>query len=262
MAAFTDVAFGAGYEGLRQAVEENVDPSNPNKQLYKELLPMGAFMGLPLAAVSLPSVRGAKFIHDKIRSASSGLGEIEKETIEGLPGVYRLPLVRVVPTMLMKNAERKLTQVFGPIAQSPEAQQALKQLEVALADPRVANAGFLLDAAESTMYGPLLQRKAELLNQLGPKELEGIKQRISENQQKLSSLFDSFSPQARQPIEDAFRAAQQERQSFFENLLKQQKQLTDAEIMSVSERLGPQNMDTLNDELRGVLMAKIGRAHV
>jgi hypothetical protein len=256
-AAALDVAFGAGYEGLRQAVEENVDPSNPYKDVYKELLPMGAFVGLPVAVSYLPSVKAAGFVKDKIKSASAGLGEIEKETLEGLPGMYKLPVVRVVPQVLMKNAERKLAQVFGPISESKEAQEALKQLEVALSDPRVANAGFMFDAAERTMYAPLVQRKAELLQQLGPKELEVTKARIAENQKKLDDLFNSFSPTARQPIEDAFRAAQQERQSFFESLLKQKKDMTDAEVAAISERLGPQNIDLLNDELRGVLMANM-----
>lgn len=252
-----DAAFGAGYETLRQAVEENVDSSNPYKELYKELLPMGAFIGIPAAVSYLPSVRAAGFMKDKIKSASAGLGDIEKETFEGLPGMYKLPVVRVVPQVLMKNAERKLAQVFGPIAESKEAQAALQQLETALADPRVANAGFLFDAAERTMYSPLLQRKAELLKQLGPKELETTKVRISENQKKLDDLFNSFAPSARQPIEDAFRAAQQERQSFFESLLKQKKNMTEAEVAAISERLGPQNIDLLNDELRGVLMANM-----
>lgn len=256
-AAALDVAFGAGYETLRQAVEENVDPSNPYKDLYKELLPMGAFVGLPVAVSYLPSVKAAGFLKDKVKSASAGLGEIERETLEGLPGMYKLPVVRVVPQMLMKNAERKLAQVFGPISESKEAQEALKQLEVALSDPRVANAGFMFDAAERTMYAPLVQRKAELLQQLGPKELEVTKARITENQKKLDDLFNSFAPSARQPIEDAFRAAQQERQSFFESLLKQQKDMTDAEVAAISERLGPQNIDLLNDELRGVLMANM-----
>jgi hypothetical protein len=159
--------------------------------------------------------------------------------------------------MLMKRAEGKLAQVFGPIAESPEAQQALKQLEVALADPRVANAGFLFDAAEKTMYSPLVQRKAELLQQLGPKELEITKERINKNQQALDSLFASFSPEARRPIQEAFTAAQADRQQFFEGLLKSQKDLTDAEVMSISERLGPQDVNLLNDELRGVLMARM-----
>lgn len=194
MAAALDIAFGAGYEGFRQAVKENVDDSNPYKKVYEELLPAAAFIGLPVAAANLPSVRGVKWISDKIKGASSGLGEIERETLESLPGMYKLPVVKMLPNFLMKRAESKLAQVFGPISESPEAQQALKQLEAALSDPRVANAGFMFDAAEKTMYGPLVQRKAELLQQLGPKELEVTKERINRNQQALDSLFQSFSP--------------------------------------------------------------------
>jgi hypothetical protein len=256
-AAALDIAFGAGYEGLRQTVKETVDDSNPYKKIYEELLPAAAFIGLPVAAANLPSVRGVKFISDKVKGVSSGLGEIEKETLQGLPGMYRLPVINVLPTMLMKRAESKLAQVFGPISESPEAQQALKQLEAALADPRVANAGFMFDAAEKTMYAPLVQRKAELLQQLGPKELEITKERINQNQQALDKLFSSFSPEARKPIQEAFSAAQADRQQFFESLLKSQKDLTDAEVMSISERLGPQNIDLLNDELRGTLMARM-----
>lgn len=254
-AAATDIAFGAGYEGLRQAVEENMDESNPYKNLYKELLPAAAFMGLPLAAASLPSVKAAGWTIDKIKGAQGGLGQVEKEAIASLPKGYRLPIINIIPNVLVKRAEGKLTQVFGPINESPEAQQALKQLESALSDPRISEAGFMFDVSERTMYGPLLARKAELLEKLGPKELESVKARINNNQQKLSSLFDSFSPEARKPIEEAFMAAQQERQNFFEGLLRQKKDITDTEIAALSERLGPQDLNQLNNELRGVLMA-------
>lgn len=254
-AAATDIAFGAGYEGLRQAIEENMDEANPYKDLYKDLLPAAAFMGLPLAAASLPSVKAAGWTMDKIKGAQGGLGDIEKEAIAGLPKGYRLPLVNIIPNVLVKRAESKLSQVFGPINESPEAQQALRQLEAALADPRIAEAGFMFDVSERTMYSPLLSRKAELLEQLGPKELESVKARINQNQQKLATLFDSFSPEARKPIEEAFLAAQQERQNFFEGLLRQKKDMTDAEVAALSERLGPQDIDQLNNELRGVIMA-------
>jgi hypothetical protein len=249
-----DIAFGAGYEGLRQAVTENVSDDNPNKQLYENLLPMGAFVGLPVAASMLPSVMAGRAIKDKIKSATAGLGDVESEVMQGLAPIYRVPGIRIVPQMLMKNAEKKLAQVFGPISQSPEAQQALRQLELAMQDRRFAEAGFLFDAAESTLYSPLLQRKAELLQQLGPKELEATKLRINENQQKLQALMDNLAPEARQPVLDAFQAAQAERQQFFEGLLRSQKDMTEAEILAVSERLGPQNMDMINNELRGALM--------
>ena len=253
-AAAIDIAFGAGYEGLRQAVTENVSDDNPNKQLYETLLPMGAFVGLPVAASMLPSVMAGRAIKDKIKSATAGLGDVEQEVLQGLAPIYRVPGVRVVPQLLMKNAEKKLAQVFGPISESPEAQQALRQLELAMQDRRFAEAGFLFDAAETTMYSPLLQRKAELLQQLGPKELEATKLRINENQQKLRGLMDTLAPEARQPVMEAFNAAQAERQTFFESLLRSQKDMTEAEILAVSERLGPQNMDMINNELRGALM--------
>ncbi len=256
-AAALDIAFGAGYEGLRQTVKETVDDSNPYKKLYEELLPAAAFIGLPVAAANLPSVRGAKFFSDKIKGASSGLGEIEKETLEGLPGMYKLPIVKILPEMLMKRAENKLAQVFGPIAESPESQQALKALETYLADPRVADAGFIFDAAEKTMYPAILQEKARLLDQLGPKELGITKERINKNQQAFASLFDNLAPEARKPIQEALAAAQADRQQFFESLLRSQKDLTDAEVMAISERLGPQDIGNLNDELRGVLMARM-----
>jgi hypothetical protein len=265
LAAATDIAFGAGYEGLRQAVEENVSDDNPNKGLYTELMPMAAFMGLPLAMQLSPTRGAAKAVGDKVSGfipKKADLGAVEQEAIESLPGVYNLPVINIVPRMLIKRAESKLEKVFGPITESPEAQQALAQLQAHLADPRVADV-FLVggkptfDVAEQTMYGPLLTEKAKLLEQLGPKELSSVKQRIAENQQKLDTLFQSFAPEARKPIEEAFMAAQADRQAFFEALAKQRKDLTAAEIAAVSERLGPQDINNLNNELRGVLMANM-----
>jgi hypothetical protein len=265
LAAATDIAFGAGYEGLRQAVEENVSDDNPNKKLYTELMPMAAFMGLPLAMQLSPARGAAKSVGDKVSGfipKKADLGAVEQEAIESLPGFYNLPVISIVPRMLMKRVEGKLEKVFGPIADSPESQQALAQLQSHLADPRVADV-FLVggkptfDVAEQTMFGPLLTEKAKLLEQLGPKELASVKLRISENQQKLNSLFQSFAPEARKPIEEAFMAAQADRQQFFEALVSQRKDLTAAEIAAVSERLGPQDINNLNNELRGALMSNM-----
>lgn len=252
-AAALDVAFGAGYEGLRQAVEENVDDANPNKQIYKELLPAAAFVGAPLALSLSPTLMAGKAVNNKIKSATSGLGEVEREAIAGLPRLMQLPGISIMPRLLVKNAERKLEQVFGPIAESKEAQAALRQLEESLLDPRIAEAGFLFDVAEKTLYKPLLAEKTALLEQLGPKELTSVKQRINENQAKLDQLFQSFSPQARVAVEDAFRAAQADRQQFFDGLLNQQRALTDAEKLRLQETFGPANPDMINDELRGML---------
>ena len=254
-AAAIDIAFGAGYEGLRQAVTENVSDDNPNKELYENLLPMGAFVGLPVAMNFLPSVMAGKAINNKIKSATAGLGDTGSDDVLGsLAGPWQLPLIRIFPGMLKKKAESKLAQVFGPLENSKEAQEALRQLDLAMQDPRFAQAGFLFNVAEERMTPELSARTAELMKQLGPKELAEFKNRINENQQKFAALMDSIAPEARQPVAEAFRAAQAERQSLFDSLLTAQKDLTEAERAAVAERLGPQNMDMINNELRGALM--------
>jgi len=256
VAAATDIAFNSAYEGFRQSIEENVDDSNPNKELYKDILPAVAFLGVPLALNLSPTIfgakKGAQYVQGKLNTGT--LNETEQEVLNEVR-FGKTPVINILPKLFIKNAERKLENVFGPIANSPEAQAALAQLRSAMADPRVANAGFMFDVAEQTLYGPLLSEKTRLLEQLGPNEIKSVKARINENQQKLDDLFSTFSPQARKPVEEAFRAAQADRQAFFESLLRQKKDLTDAEVLAISERLGPQNIDQINNELRGVIMA-------
>jgi len=257
-----DVAFGAGYEGLRQAVEENVDDSNPYKESYKELLPAAAFIGGPLALANVAKLSPTLFAGKKVKQAmdKSGLfaemGDVEQEVLSQIqPRLLKLPGIRVMPKMFIQNAEKKLAEVFGPIAKNRESQEAIAALKAALEDPRVAEAGFVFDAAESTMFPALLQKKLEILETLGPQELDVVKIRINENQTKLQNLFDSFSPEARTPIVDAFQSMQAQRQDMFESMLRQQQDMSEAEIAALSERLGPQNIDMLNNELRGVVMS-------
>lgn len=259
-AAATDIAFGSAYESLKQAVQETVDDDNPNKELLKEYLPAAAFLG-PVAWYTLsPARNAASFVKNKVGGTGGGaeLGTAQKEALDSLPAGYRLPVINIFPKVMLKRAEQKLANVFGPIAESPEAKDALAKLQAALNDPRVAehflvNGQSTLDAAEQTMYGPLLAEKAKILNLLGPAELTSVKARIAENQQRFTALMDSFQPEARRPIEEAFRAAQADRQGFFEDMLRQQKDLTAAEIESISQRLGPQDINNLNNELRGVI---------
>ena len=263
-AAAMDVAFGAGWEGLRQAVEENVSEDNPAKGLYKELLPTAAFVGLPLAAGSIvrnaPSVRAFNWAKGKAEGAAGTgrpLGEVQQEVLDSLPAGLKLPFINILPKVLLKRAEGKLEAVFGEIAKSPESQAALKALEDALADPRFAQAGFVFNTAEKTLNPAVLRENQRLLESLGPRELDPYRTRSNENQLAFSKLFADLAPDARKPVLEAFQAAQKDRQAFFEALARQKTTMTDAEIVAVSERLGPQNIDRLNDELRGVLMSRM-----
>ena len=253
LAAAMDVAFGAGFETMRQAVKENVSDDNPNKQLYEQLLPTAAFVGLPMATTVMPSAILGRFVTNKVSGLTSGLKQLDEEVMQGIPKYWNVPGVKLIPKVLLANAERKLTTVFGDIQNSPEAQAALKELERVMQDPRFAEAGFTLDFTQKTMNPALLQKQNAVLEQLGPAELKLYRQRQNENQAKFDKLVSGIAPEARQPVIEAFQAAQAERQTFFDSLLQGQKDLTEQELLSISERLGPQNMDMINNELRGAL---------
>ena len=248
-----DVAFGAGYEGLRQAVKESVDDNDPNKKLYEELLPAAAFMGVPAALSVMPSVRAAKWAAGKVGSPVA-LGEVQKEVYDTLPGPYRWPLVNLYTKTVMNKAEKKLTEAFGSL-DAPETQQALAALRKTLEDPRIAQAGFKFNIVEETMDPAMLAKQRENLSQLDPKAAASHIERENKNILAFQKLFENMSPEARVPVQEAFRAAQAERQKLFDSLVTSKKDLTDGELAELSQRLGPQNIDQVNNELRGVLMA-------
>jgi hypothetical protein len=258
-----DLAFGAGYEGLRQAAEENIDPANPNKEVLKDFLPMAGILGFPAALNVLskvsPTVLAAKYGKEKL-GGGVDLGEIEKGLLDEIRSgsvLQKIPGMGIARNAFMKNAEKKLADVFGPVAESPEAQRALAELDAMLRDPDIASAGFVLNVAEQTMSAPLARETKQLLESLGPAELRVYRERHAENQAKLGQLFDTFTPAAREEVSTAFLAAQKERQDLFNRLVRENQELTDAELMSLSERLGPQNLDMLNNELRGVIQGNM-----
>jgi len=248
-----DVAFGAGYEGLRQAVKESVDDSDPNKKLYEELLPAAAFMGIPAAVSVMPSVRAAKWAAKKV-GGGPDLGEVQKDVYETLPDPYKWPLVNLYTKSVMTKAEEKLTKAFGTL-ETPEVKQALAALRQTLEDPRIAQAGFKFNTVEASMDPAMLAKQRENLSRLDPESAASHIERENKNILAFQNLFEKMSPEARVPVQEAFRAAQADRQKFFDDLILSKKDLTEGELAELSQRLGPQNIDQLNNELRGVLMA-------
>jgi hypothetical protein len=254
LAAAMDIAFGAGFEVLRQTVKETVSDDNPHKELYEHLLPTAAFVGLPMATSLMPTAIIGKYAANKVAGLTSGLKEVDEKVMQDIPKYWKLPGLKIIPKVFVGTAEKKLGAVFGDIKNSPESQAALKAINEVMLDPRFAETGFELDSAQKTMYPALLQAQEEALNKLGPAASAAYKQRKSENNTKFDALFNTLAPEARQPVMEAFQAAQAERQSFFNSLLQGQKNLTEEELLSISERLGPQNMDMINNELRGALL--------
>jgi len=241
-AAALDIAFGAGYEGLKQVIEEQVDDSNPHKALYKEAFPMAALVGGPLAAAKV------------LEFSPTG----REDVLEGIqPSFFRLPVLNVLPKVILKRAETKLAESLGPIAKSQEAQEALAQLEKALMDPEIAKLGFEFGASERTLDPALLAKQAEIMKGMSRGDLTAYREQRNRNWARMESLFDSFSPETKTTMTQAFNDAMNLRKQMFEGLVQQKEMLTAGELASISERLGPQNMDMLNDEIRGALMSRM-----
>ena len=264
LAAATDITFGAAYEGFRQAVEETVSDDNPNKKLYTELLPMAALMGFPLAMQFSPTalaIKAGSKITSKVKEGiPTDASSIEQEAIDSLGRPYDLPVIRIVPKMLIKGSRERLEKVFGPVANHPESQESLALLQRALDDPRISEA-FVVDGrpafniVEQTMFDPAIVETIRILQKSSPDQVLPFKENFARNRKALDDLFQSFAPETRKPIEEAFMAAQAQRQQFFETLGRQKTDLTDAEVAAVSERLGPQDINNLNNEVRGVIMS-------
>ena len=268
----TDLAFGSAYETLKQAVEEQVSDSNPNKEMYKEVLPAAAFIGPAAWYMVSPARNAASWVKNKLSGvsvskaegagAAEGLDAARQDAMAGLPDGYKLPIIKIFPNYMMGRAEQKLGTMFKSIADSPEAQQSLKELAEWYKNPTVSQY-FTVDGkptfnfAEQTMSPALGREQLNIFEQMTPAQLGSNKQHILRNQEAYGNLVNAFAPESRQPISEAFKAAQANRQQLFESLLTQQKDLTQAEIASISQRLGPQDMNRLNDEVRGVMASSM-----
>jgi len=257
----TDLAFSAGFEGLKQAVRENVDSDNPNKQLYEELLPMAAFMGLPAAVHLLPSVRIANAVKDKAMGyldTQTAISEESKKVYDQLSKGWKLPVINIAPKMLLKRAESKVAKYFSDI-NTPEAQEGIRRLEWALENPKFD--GFQFGYAQKTMDPMVLREQAKVLEALPPALREEYLRNENNNIQKFEALAAGLAPEAQQSLMEALKASLAEREGLSRTILNNITNLTEAETASVLARLGPQNMDMVNKEIRGALMAAMEFDH-
>ena len=257
-ATMLDLAFGAGYETVRQAVEEEVPDDDPDKALMKEILPASLFLGLPAAISVAPSVLAAGKGRQAYKAATQLSTEAQRDVIENIkPRIMAKGPLRIVPKMMLERARQKITNVFGEVGKSPEAQDALRQLELSLTDPRLKGIFDMqnFSFSEQTLYPALLKEQEEILKRMGPEELAKFKQGFAENQQKLERAFGALAPNASMDARTAFQNTLKQRQKLFEGLTQAKQNLTEGELASVSQRFGPVNIDMLNDELRGALMA-------
>lgn len=260
LAAALDIGINALHEGIRQTIDEQVDDTDPNKEAYMSIIPTASIIGVPAFLSLTPTAMIARLMGKITGSAKEkidALPNLDKEVYDELPSLLKAPGINIVPRIMLARAKSKLAQTFGDVEKSPEAQQALKALEQIMADPRFANSGLSLNTAEATMDPAMLQQAAKTMSAMSATELEPFRTSSNKNILAFENIVRDLSPKSQIAVADALRAAQAERAALFTDLASAKENLTEAEIQSAAQRLGPYNMDRINDELRGALLANM-----
>jgi hypothetical protein len=256
-----DAAFGAAHETLRQAVEENMSDDDPEqKELFKNLLPTAALIGVPLAMSAMPSAMAVRYGKKKLGALDSSMGELEKESIGDLASFYKLPVINLAPKVMAGRARKKLEETLGSAADSPEGKEALARLDEIFSNyPMLQAAGYSPNFVERTMDPAATERAIKAISSL-PANSDAQKMLIAQQQKNnaaWASLYDDLSPDANTDLQAALNQVKQERQQLFNSLATQRTDVTDAELSRLSEFYGPLNPDNINGELRGMLQAQM-----
>jgi hypothetical protein len=260
--AFTmDAAFGAAHETLRQAVEENMSDDDPEqKELFKNLLPTAALIGVPLAMSAMPSAMAVRYGKKKLGALDSSMGELEKESIGDLASFYKLPGINIAPKVMAGRARKSLENTLGSAADSPEGKEALARLDEIFSNyPMLQAAGYSPNFVERTMDPAATERAIKAISSL-PANSDAQKMLIAQqkkNNAAWASLYDDLTPDANTDLQAALNQVKQERQQLFNSLATQRTDVTDAELSRLSEFYGPLNPDKINGELRGMLQAQM-----
>ena len=256
-----DAAFGAAHETLRQAVEENMSDDDPEqKQLFKDLLPTAALIGVPLALSVMPAAMAVRYGSKKVGALNSSLGELEKESIGDLASFYKFPGINIAPKILAKRARTNLEKTLGSAADSPEGKESLATLDEIFSNyPMLQAAGYSPNFVERTMDPAATERAIKAISSL-PANSDAQKMLIAQQQKNKAawaSLYDNLTPSANTDLQAALNQVKQERQQLFNSFAAQRTDVTDTELARLSEFYGPLNPDKINGELRGMLQAEM-----
>jgi hypothetical protein len=236
------------------------DDDPEQKELFKNLLPTAALIGVPLAMSAMPSATALRYGKKKLGALDSSLGELEKESIGDLASFYKLPVINFAPKVMAGRARKKLEETLGSAADSPEGKDALARLDEIFTNyPMLQAAGYSPNFVERTMDPAATERAIKAISSL-PANSDAQKMLIAQQQKNnaaWASLYDDLSPDANTDLQAALNQVKQERQQLFNSLATQRTDVTDAELSRLSEFYGPLNPDKINGELRGMLQAQM-----
>lgn len=272
-AVAADLGFGAAYEGVSQAVEEYATPG-PGKDLLQAIAPVGVVVGAPFAANQILNLAGkVSQISPTMRLGRAATQEMfggqPAEAFASQLAAERAPNIPVVGgAMRFANklyagkAERDVKNVLDVLtpkdgqAQPPGIREALEVTQRIERDPRLKDM-FLFDAAEQSLYAPIIAAKEDMYRNLSGQLLTQAQQRVATNEQSFLQAFENFAPRASMPLEDALRVTYADQARTVDNALKQVRDLQEGEALRIADRFAPQNLDELGNSLRNGILAQM-----
>jgi len=281
-----DLGFGAAYGGLEQSVEEFVDEGE-YKGVAKAVVPLAGVMAVPamlsmasrLAQLS-PTAQAVKKAN-QLTSDPQGklLEDIETDpvlqqmltdravkfpglnwTMGKVQNAFANQAARKVNNITKEMTDPELTDVQSNIKRYNELVETMRN------DPILSQMGladrFLLDAAQTSLYGPILAARNQVVQNLSGAALKREQLRQQDLEKVFGEAFEALTPGytalgPQMPFDQAIKVYITDYSDALNKTMKQVKGLTDEEALALSDRVKPVDMFDAGDSLRSMLVAQM-----
>ena len=281
-----DLGFGAAYGAIEQSVEEFMEEGE-YKGLAKSTVPLVGVMAVPavLSMVGkLASLSPALKAVSAVNQAASDPQGVLLQDIKTDPVLNQMMTERSVKfpglnwamgkarNIFANQAARKVNQITREMT-DPElvdVQSNMRRYEELVntmkTDPVLSKMGladrFLLDAAQVSLYGPILAARNQVVQNLSGAALKREQLRQSDLENLFAQTFEALSPGysalgPSMPFDQAMKTFVVDYSNGLKKTMDQIKGITDEESLALSDRIKPVDMFDAGDSLRNMLVAQM-----
>ena len=280
-AVLADTAFGGAYGALEQTVEETMEEGTA-KDVAKATVPMLGILAVPAVLnmagklVSLsPTVQAGKaaaqqfgdpqdiLVQDVMKD--DVLNQMMRQNAPKIPGLGFV--INKTQRLMANRAANQMRQVSEELADPSRAdvQQAMKTYNDLVSfmktDPLMqqinASDRFLLDAAQVSLYGPLLAERNKIVRELTGPALRREQLRQQNLEKLFAEAFDVMAPRAPLQFDDALRVYWADDQNSVAQAMKQIKGLSESEAIGIADRFKAIDLNDIGDSLRRSVVAQM-----
>jgi hypothetical protein len=269
------------YGALEQTVEETMEEGTA-KDLAKATVPMAGILAVPAVlslankAISLsPTVQAGKAAAQQFGDPQNilvqdvmqddVLNRMMRQNAPKIPGLGFI--INKTQRLMANRAAEQMRQVSEELADPSrvDVQQAMKTyndlVNFMKTDPLMqqinASDRFLLDAAQVSLYGPLLAERNKLVRELTGPALRREQLRQQNLEKMFSEAFDVLAPRAPLQFDDALRVYWADDQNAVAQAMKQIKDLSESEALGIADRFKAIDLNDIGDTLRRSIVAQM-----